>query len=98
MGTCPCALVMFPGGAPCTIYGPFSSARPGPAARRRHSPAMLRFGAPVLFVLIWSSGFIVAKAVWPHVDLQAFLLARLFLTGLVMGVAALVARVAWPRG
>ncbi len=54
-------------------------------------PAMLRSHAaprrPVLFVLIWSSGFIVAKAVSPHADLQLFILVRLALTALVMGLA-----------
>ena len=53
---------------------------------------------PILFVLIWSTGFIVAKAVSPHADLQAFLVARFMLTGLVMGIAALAAGAQWPRG
>jgi drug/metabolite transporter (DMT)-like permease len=59
---------------------------------------MLRLGVPILFVLIWSTGFIVAKAVTPHADLQLFLLARLSLTAVVMGVLALAAGVAWPKG
>jgi drug/metabolite transporter (DMT)-like permease len=59
---------------------------------------MLRFGIPVLFVVIWSSGFIVAKAVWPHTDLQFFIAARLALTAMVMGLAAVAAGSAWPRG
>jgi drug/metabolite transporter (DMT)-like permease len=59
---------------------------------------MFRLLAPVLFVLIWSSGFIVAKAVSPHADLQLFIFVRLTLTALVMGAAALAVRAAWPRG
>ncbi|MEP7246320.1 MAG: DMT family transporter [Gammaproteobacteria bacterium] len=59
---------------------------------------MLRFGIPVLFVLIWSTGFIVAKAVSPHVDLQLFLTARFTLTALVMGLGALAMGARWPRG
>jgi len=59
---------------------------------------MLRFLAPVLFVLIWSSGFIVAKAVAPHADLQLFIFVRLALTSAVMGVAALAVQAEWPRG
>ena len=59
---------------------------------------MLRFFAPILFVLIWSSGFIVAKAVKPHADLQLFIFVRLALTAMVMGVAAVAAQAAWPRG
>jgi hypothetical protein len=31
---------------------------------------MRRLGIPFVFVLIWSTGFIVAKAVLPHADLQ----------------------------
>ena len=59
---------------------------------------MLRFGVPALFVLIWSSGFIVGKAVVPHADLQLYLVARFALTAAVMGIAAFPARAEWPRG
>jgi drug/metabolite transporter (DMT)-like permease len=59
---------------------------------------MLRFLAPALFVLIWSSGFIVAKAVSPHADLQLFIFVRLTLTSAVMGGAALAMRATWPGG
>ena len=59
---------------------------------------MLAFCIPGLFVLIWSSGFIVGKAAVPHADLQLYLLARFALTALLMGMAALPAGVAWPRG
>jgi drug/metabolite transporter (DMT)-like permease len=59
---------------------------------------MLRFLAPVLFVLIWSSGFIVAKAVSPHADLQLFIFVRLVLTAIVMTLAALAVRATWPHG
>jgi drug/metabolite transporter (DMT)-like permease len=57
---------------------------------------MLRFGIPIVFVVIWSTGFIVAKAVLPHADLQLFLVARFSLTALVMGGAALAAGARWP--
>jgi drug/metabolite transporter (DMT)-like permease len=59
---------------------------------------MLRFLIPGLFVLIWSSGFIVGKAVVPYADLQRYLLVRFALTALVMAVAALPAKAVWPRG
>lgn len=59
---------------------------------------MLRFGVPALFVLIWSSGFIVGKAAVPHADLQLYLVARFALTAAVMGFAALPAGAEWPRG
>jgi drug/metabolite transporter (DMT)-like permease len=59
---------------------------------------MLRYAVPVIFVLIWSTGFIVAKAVAPHADLQFYLVARFSLTALVMGSAALAVGADWPRG
>lgn len=58
---------------------------------------MLRFGIPVLFVVIWSTGFIVAKFVAPHADLQLYLVARLSITAAVMALAALVVKAQWPR-
>jgi drug/metabolite transporter (DMT)-like permease len=57
---------------------------------------MLRLGIPLVFVLIWSTGFIVAKAVLPHADLQLFLVARFSLTAIVMGCAAIIMRAPWP--
>jgi len=59
---------------------------------------MLRFAVPALFVFIWSTGFIVAKAASPHADLQLFLVVRLFLTALLMALAAAAAGATWPRG
>lgn len=59
---------------------------------------MLRFAIPGIFVLIWSTGFIVAKAVKPHADLQFYLVLRFALTALVMGAAAVAVRAKWPRG
>ena len=59
---------------------------------------MFAVAAPVLFVLIWSTGFIVARAVIEHVSPELFLTARLILTTLALGFAALAAREAWPRG
>ncbi len=58
--------------------------------------AMLRLGIPFVFVLIWSTGFIVAKAVLPHADLQLFLVARFSLTAMVMAGAAILAHAKWP--
>lgn len=57
---------------------------------------MLRFGIPIVFVLIWSTGFIVAKAVAPHADLQLYLVARLSLTALLMGAAGECGHICWP--
>lgn len=59
---------------------------------------MFRLLAPVLFVLIWSTGFVVGKAILPHADLQLFIFVRLALTSIIMGIAALAIGAAWPRG
>jgi drug/metabolite transporter (DMT)-like permease len=58
---------------------------------------LFRFGVPALFVFIWSTGFIVGKAVVPHADLQLYLLARLTLTTAVLAAAAMVVRAKWPN-
>ena len=44
------------------------------------------------FVLIWSTGFIVGKAVVPVADTSLFLLARFALAALLFAVAALAGR------
>jgi drug/metabolite transporter (DMT)-like permease len=51
----------------------------------------------VLFILIWSTGFLVAKAIAPVADPNLFLTVRCVLAGLLFLVLALVARVRWPR-
>ena len=59
---------------------------------------LLGLGIPIVFVLIWSTGFIVAKAVAPHADLQLYLVARLSLTALLMGAAGVLVGAKWPTG
>src|ERR1700728_789940 len=56
---------------------------------------MLRSLAPALFVLVWSTGFIVARAVTSHADVQLFLLVRFAAVALVFAVAAITGRAAW---
>ncbi|HZZ09603.1 MAG TPA: DMT family transporter [Paraburkholderia sp.] len=53
--------------------------------------------APV-FVVLWSTGFVVARAIKPFADPNLFLLARFGGTALLFTLAAFVARVQWPRG
>jgi drug/metabolite transporter (DMT)-like permease len=55
-----------------------------------------RLGIPIVFILIWSTGFIVAKAVLPHADLQLFLVVRFSLTAMVMLAAGFLAGAQWP--
>jgi drug/metabolite transporter (DMT)-like permease len=49
-----------------------------------------------LFILIWSTGFIVAKAIVPVADPNLFLTARFAIAGSLFLVVALAARVRWP--
>ncbi|WP_420139498.1 DMT family transporter [Sphingomonas sp.] len=54
--------------------------------------------APILFVLIWSSGFIVARAAAPHAAPELVLLARMLLSAVLLGSLAALARERLPRG
>jgi drug/metabolite transporter (DMT)-like permease len=50
------------------------------------------------FVVLWSTGFVVARAITPYADPNLFLLARFGGTALIFALAAIVARAAWPTG
>lgn len=54
--------------------------------------------APLLFVMIWSTGFLVGRGVGAHADPFWFLTMRFGGVALVFVALALWARVAWPRG
>ena len=51
-----------------------------------------------VFVVLWSTGFVVARAITPFADPNLFLLARFGGTALLFALAAIVARAAWPKG
>ncbi|MEM1288902.1 MAG: DMT family transporter [Pseudomonadota bacterium] len=53
--------------------------------------------APVLFVLIWSTGWITARAAAPLGDPLAFLLARFVLAGILLGLVIAAFKVEFPR-
>jgi drug/metabolite transporter (DMT)-like permease len=59
---------------------------------------MLATLAPAVFVVLWSTGFVVARAIAPYADPNLYLLARFGGTALLFAGAALVARVRWPTG
>ncbi|WP_043203821.1 DMT family transporter [Paraburkholderia acidipaludis] len=54
--------------------------------------------APALFVVLWSTGFVVARAIAPYADPNLFLLARFAGTAALFAGVALIARAPWPRG
>ncbi len=55
-----------------------------------------RRAAPVLFVLLWSSGFIVARLVRPFVEPWSFVTLRFILSAVVLALIALAGRARWP--
>ena len=52
---------------------------------------------PVVFVLIWSTGFIVARYAMPHAPPFKFLALRFILSVACFGVWAVLSRAAWPK-
>jgi drug/metabolite transporter (DMT)-like permease len=59
-------------------------------------PDLLVRLAPPLFVVIWATGFIVARLVAPHADPLHFLSLRYALATAVLALAALAVRAPWP--
>lgn len=59
---------------------------------------MLATFAPAVFVVLWSTGFVVARAIAPYADPNLFLLARFAGTAALFTCFALAARARWPRG
>jgi len=53
---------------------------------------------PVVFVLIWSTGFVVARFGMPHAPPMSFLAWRFALSALAFGLWVLWSRAAWPTG
>lgn len=53
--------------------------------------------APVLFVLLWSTGWISAGVVAPHAEPLTFLALRFALAAVAMAVLCLITRAVWPR-
>ena len=60
--------------------------------------AALLKAMPAVFVLIWSTGFIVARFGMPHAPPMGFLAWRFFLSVLAFGLWIGLARAAWPVG
>jgi drug/metabolite transporter (DMT)-like permease len=54
--------------------------------------------APLLFVVLWATGFVGAKLGLPHAEPLTFLLIRYALVLVLMSLIALAMRAPWPRG
>jgi drug/metabolite transporter (DMT)-like permease len=61
-------------------------------------PAELAAFMPGVFVLIWSTGFVVARFGMPLAPPMSFLAWRFALSALAFGIWVLLARAAWPQG
>jgi drug/metabolite transporter (DMT)-like permease len=61
------------------------------------SPALLR-AMPGVFVVIWSTGFVVARYGMPHAPPLSFLSWRYALSIAAFGLWIVIARAPWPRG
>jgi drug/metabolite transporter (DMT)-like permease len=59
---------------------------------------MLATFSAAVFVVLWSTGFVVARAITPFADPNLFLLARFGGTAVLFAIVALVTRAPWPRG
>lgn len=59
---------------------------------------LLARAAPGLFVMIWATGFVVARLVAPHAEPLTFLSARFLLTAIVLAGFALAVGARWPAG
>jgi drug/metabolite transporter (DMT)-like permease len=63
-----------------------------------HLNSVASAAAPLLFVLLWSTGFIGAKYGLPYIEPLTFLGVRMIFVVLILAAIALVARARWPRG
>jgi drug/metabolite transporter (DMT)-like permease len=60
-------------------------------------PGLLaRLGAP-LFIVLWATGFVVARLVAPHADPLTFLSVRFLLAAALLAAIAALGRAPWPR-
>ncbi len=76
--------------------------RPAARPRRHTAPPAARtravaYGLPVVFVLLWASGFVVPRAFAPYAGPLTFIAARNVGAALVLVLVALALRRPWPR-
>lgn len=59
-------------------------------------PSLHPAAPPLLFVVIWSTGFIVARGIASYADPNVFLAVRFLLCTIIFSIVALYLRLAWP--
>ena len=60
------------------------------------STRLIAITAPVLFVLMWATGFVVARLSAPHADPLTFLTIRFPIAGVIFAAIALALSAPWP--
>jgi drug/metabolite transporter (DMT)-like permease len=58
----------------------------------------LRLVTPPTFVVLWATGFVVARLVAPHAEPLTFLVLRFAASAALLALAAAAFRAPWPRG
>ena len=64
---------------------------------KSHSASLLFSGAPALFVVLWSTGFIGAKMGLPYAEPATFLAIRFLLVAIILGALCWWYEALWPR-
>jgi drug/metabolite transporter (DMT)-like permease len=70
---------------------------PAPSIAAETPPALLVRSMPAVFVLIWSTGFVVARYGMPHAPPLGFLALRYALSVAAFAIWIAIARPSWPR-
>ena len=58
---------------------------------------LLARAAPIVFVLLWASGFVVARTVRSYAEPESFVTLRFMLSALILAGLAVAGRATWPR-
>ena len=66
------------------------------AMQESSSTRLIAMTAPVLFVLMWATGFVVARLSAPHADPLTFLTIRFPIAGVIFAAIALALSAPWP--
>src|SRR5882672_8537979 len=67
------------------------------AAMNHNQEALTARAAPILFVLLWSTGFIGTKYVVNNADPLTYLAIRMAIVVMLMAIICAIARPAWPN-
>lgn len=79
------------------IGSPAYLKHPGQPSLDQSTSSLFQRSAPAVFVVIWATGFIVARLVAPHAEPLSFLVVRFALSIAVLAGIALALRQSWPR-